>query len=226
MSPVLPRAGLPRDTLISQFANSPTIVQLINDMDAYVNPSADIDAFYAFVWDVSTAQGFGLDIWGKIVGVSRDLTIPGDLTYLGYQEAASWQPFGQAPLYSGVLPTQTYTLADDAYRTLIFVKALTNISDCTSPNLNRMLQTMFAGRGRCYVSDTGSMEMRFVFEFSLEPFELAIMTQSGAIPRPAGVMVNIFQADLPTTFGFNEGDGQPFGQGVFFTSSGLIHAGS
>lgn len=225
MSTALQRTGLPRDTLISQFANSPTIVQLINDMDAYVNPSADVDAFYGFVWDVSTAQGFGLDIWGKIVGVSRDLTIPGDLTYLGYQEATSWQPFGHAPLYSGVLPTQTYTLSDDAYRTLIFVKALTNISDCTSPNLNRMLQTMFAERGRCYVSDTGSMEMRFVFEFALEPFELAIMTQSGVMPNPAGVLVNILQTDLPTTFGFSEGDGQPFGYGVFFNSSGLTYAG-
>lgn len=226
MSEVTPNAGLVRGTMISQYGNSPTLLALLNSFDDSVDPSRDLDAFYSYVWDVLTAQGFGLDIWGKIVGVGRELTIPGDLTFLGYQEAVDWQPFGQAPLYPGDQPTETYVLADDAYRTLILVKALTNISDCTSQTLNRMLQTMFAGRGRCYVTDTGSMEMRFVFEFELEPFEIAIMTKSGVVPRPAGVLVNVFQADIPTTFGFHEGAAQPFGSGVFFTSSGLIYAGS
>ncbi|MNT78140.1 hypothetical protein D3C72_2173480 [compost metagenome] len=69
------------------------------------------------------------------------------------------------------------------------------------------------------------MEFRYVFEFSLEPYEVAIRTQSGAIPRPAAVLANVLQVDLPSTFGFSEGLMQPFGSGVFFTSSGLINAG-
>lgn len=224
MTDVIPRPGLVARTIISQYANSPTLVQLINNMDEYINPEADFDSFYDFVWNVETAKGFGLDIWGRIVGIDRMLTIPGDESYLGYAEAISWQPFNQAPFYTGVQSTQTYRLADDAYRKLILVKALANISDCTSPSLNQLLSNLFEGRGRCYVSDTGKMEFRYVFEFSLEPFEIAIMTQSGAIPKPAAVLANVLQVDLPTTFGFNEALMQPFGSGVFFTSSGLIHA--
>ncbi|MDX3986178.1 MAG: DUF2612 domain-containing protein [Achromobacter sp.] len=218
-------------TVISQYANSPTLRQLIRNMDEYINPDADFDAFYDYVWNVETAQGFGLDIWGRIVGVGRMLTIPGAGTYLGYQEAytvptaaTGAQPFGQAPMYVGTTSSQTYRLADDAYRKLILVKALANISDCTSPSLNRLLSNLFAGRGRCYVSDTGQMEFRYVFEFALEPYEIAILTQSGAIPKPAAVLANVLQVDLPTTFGFNEALMQPFGSGVFFTSSGLINA--
>lgn len=211
-------------TVISQYANSPTLRQLIRNMDEYINPDTDFDAFYDFVWNVETAQGFGLDIWGRIVDIGRMLTIPGDATYLGYEEAASWQPFNQAPFYAGIQQTQTYRLADDAYRKLILVKALANISDCTSPSLNRLLSNLFAGRGRCYVSDTGNMEFRYVFEFALEPYEIAILTQSGAIPKPAAVLANVLQVDLPTTFGFNEALMQPFGSGAFFTSSGLINA--
>lgn len=228
---VQPKPGLVARTIISQYANSPTLVQLANNMDDYINPDTDFDAFYSFVWNVETAQGFGLDIWGRIVGVGRMLTIPGAGTYLGYQEAytaptaaTGAQPFGQAPMYVGTSSTQTYRLADDAYRKLILVKALSNISDCTSPSLNRLLSNLFAGRGRCYVSDTGKMEFRYVFEFALEPYEIAILTQSGAIPKPAAVLVNVLQVDIPTTFGFNEAVMQPFGSGVFFTSSGLIHA--
>lgn len=228
---VKPKPGLVARTIISQYANSPTLVQLANNMDEYINPDTDFDAFYDYVWNVETAQGFGLDIWGRIVGVGRMLTIPGAGTYLGYQEAytaptaaTGAQPFGQAPMYVGTSSTQTYRLADDAYRKLILVKALANISDGTSPSLNRLLSNLFAGRGRCYVSDTGKMEFRYVFEFALEPYEIAILTQSGAIPKPAAVLANVLQVDLPTTFGFNEALMQPFGSGVFFTSSGLINA--
>jgi len=212
-------------TIISQYANSPTLVQLINSMDEYINPDADFDAFYDFVWNVETAQGFGLGVWGTIVDIGRMLTIPGDVMYLGYSEALDWQPFNQAPFFTGVQATQTYRLVDDAYRKLILVKALANISDCTSPSLNRLLSNLFEGRGRCYVSDTGNMEFRYVFEFALEPYEIAILTQSGAIPKPAAVLANVLQVDLPTTFGFNEGLMQPFGSEVFFTSSGLIYVG-
>lgn len=221
---VQPKPGLVARTIISQYANSPTLVQLINNMDEYINPDADFDAFYSFVWNVETAQGFGLDIWGRIVDIGRMLTVPGDVSYLGYEEAISWQPFNQAPFFAGEQATQTYRLADDAYRRLILVKALANISDCTSPSLNRLLSNLFEGRGRCYVSDAGNMEFRYMFEFALEPFEIAILTQSGAIPKPAAVLANVLQVDRSTTFGFHEGLMQPFGSGVFFTSSGLINA--
>ncbi|WP_050450482.1 DUF2612 domain-containing protein [Bordetella bronchiseptica] len=223
---VTPKPGMVARSLISQYANSPTLVQLLNNMDEYINPDADFDAFYGFVWNVETAQGFGLDILGRIVGVGRRLTIPGEETYLGYVEAytsptasSGPQPFGQAPFWVGEQSTQTYTLSDDAYRTLILVKALANISDCTAPSFNRLLQNLFAGRGRCYVSDLGGMRMRFTFEFFLLPFEMAILTQSNAIPRPAAVGVSIAEIPTPNVFGFMEaGNGMaPFGQGTFFT---------
>jgi hypothetical protein len=214
-------------TILAQFANSPTIVQLITNFNQYIDPQADLDAFYSMVWDVDTAQGFGLDYWGKIVGVSRQLTIPGGATYLGFDEAftaptaaSGPQPWGQAPFFSGKLDTATFTLSDDAYRTLILVKALSNISNCTARSLNQLLQNLFAGRGRCYVGDLGNMQMSFVFEFYLQPFELAIMTQSGAIPRPAAVGTYLIQAPVPNVFGFAEAgtaSAAPFGQGTFFT---------
>ncbi|MEX3614587.1 MAG: DUF2612 domain-containing protein [Burkholderia gladioli] len=161
-------------TIVSQYSTSPTLTRLVRDMNEYIDPQADLDNFLKFVWDVQTAKGFGLDYWGKIVNVSRDLTIPGAVTFFGFSEAVAKsddapQPFGQASFYTGKLDTQTYRLDDDAYRTLILAKALTNISACTAPSLNRLLQNLFARRGRCYVSDLGNMRMRFTFEFYLKP---------------------------------------------------------
>jgi hypothetical protein len=191
-------------TIISQYANSATIVQLIQSMNEYIDPSANIDAFYNLVWNVNTAQGYGLDVWGRIVGVARGLNVPANTPNPGM--------FAFTP--------GTYALTDDQFRTVILVKALANITDCTARSLNQLLTNLFAGRGRCYVRDLGNMAMVFDFEFFLQPFEYVVITQSGAVPRPAGVQSSVFQVDVPHTFGFAEGlQFQPFDQGTFYVAS-------
>jgi len=205
------------ETVISQYANSPTIVQLVRGMSAYIDPRADLDAFFNVVWNVDTAKGFGLDIWGRIVGVSRNIQyFGGDGLWFGFKEGQG-QPFGQAPFRYGFSDfIQNITLTDEDYRTLIMVKAMANISDCSAPSLNRLLQNLFAARGRCYVQDTGGMTMAYVFEFQLTQIEQVIL-DSGAFPRPAGVGTasnNVVPTDI---FGFLGSGLQPFGGGTFFS---------
>ena len=213
-------------TIISQYGNSPTILQLVQNMNAYLDPRADFDAFFDYVWNVDTAQGFGLDIWGRIVNIRRELQIPNAPVYFGFKDALPGSyPFDEAPFYDGTPPaTQTYKLADDAYRKLILTKALANIASSNAPSLNQLLQNMFADRGRCYVNDLGGMQFRYTFEFDLTPQEYAIVTQSGVLPRPAGVNAILFQSALPL-FGFSEAglSAAPFGQGVFIPQ-GAINA--
>jgi hypothetical protein len=178
------------------------------------------------VWNVDTAQGFGLDIWGRIVNIRRELQIPNAPVYFGFKDALPGSyPFDEAPFYDGTPPaTQTYKLADDAYRKLILTKALANIASSNAPSLNQLLQNMFADRGRCYVNDLGGMQFRYTFEFDLTLQEYAIVTQSGVLPRPAGVNAILFQSALPL-FGFSEAglSAAPFGQGVFIPQ-GAINA--
>lgn len=213
-------------TILSQYANAATIVQLVHNLNDYIDPSADIDAFYANIWNIDTAVGKGLDIWGKIVGLEngRLLKIPNAEIDLGFREAgnASAAPFGSGVFFNGAAATQNYYLGDSAFRTLILVKALANITDCSIASYNKLLQLLFAGRGRCYVNDLGFMQMRFTFEFYLEPFEMAIITQSGVLPRPTGVLASVVQIPVPNIFGFHEAgiaSAAPFGQGTFFTGA-------
>lgn len=87
--------------------------------------------------------------------------------------------------------------------------------------MNRLLQNLFAGRGRCYVNDLGNMRMRYTFEFYLQPWEEAIVTQSGALPRPTGVLASLIQVPVPNVFGFSEAGASaaPFDQGVFYSEA-------
>lgn len=191
-------------TLLSQFQNSPTLKSLVESMEAYISPTVDIDNFYNLVMNVldegATLNDYGLDVWGRIVGVTRNLNIPADIVNPGgYSFTAG-----------------TYVLDNPSFRTLILIKALANITDCSIPSLNALLSRLFAGRGRCYVVDNADMTMDMVFEFYLRPFEYAIVAASLAVPHPAGVLVNIIQIGANDIFGFEGSSFQPFDQGTFY----------
>lgn len=184
-------------TFLAQYATSPILTGLIQAANAAIDTLADFDAFMLNVWDVYTAQGFGLDIWGRIVNVPRTITIPSTDTYLGFDEALpNAEPFNQAPFYSGPQGGTLYTLSDEAYRVLILTKALANISSFTAQSMNALLNFMFNGqgstRGSCYVLETATpMQIEYVFNFALQSWEAAILEQASLMPRPAGVGVTI-----------------------------------
>jgi hypothetical protein len=139
-------------TIISQFSNSPIICQVLANLNQYLDPDADLEAFYDLIWHLDTAQGYGLDVWGRIVGINRVLTVAiGD--YFGFNEANDEVGFDQAQFYNGQPLTANYTLTDEAYLRLILAKAARNITNDSIPAINQILLNLFPGRGNCYVTD-------------------------------------------------------------------------
>lgn len=184
---------LPWTTIISQYSNSPVLDALILSFNAAIDQTENIDNFYDMIFNIATAQGYGLDVWGRIVGVGRTLQFPGDINQFGFNEANSWTGFGQGGFYSGGGTTTNFMLSDPDFRTLIYAKAAGNISDGSIPAINNILMTLFPHRGRCYVVDGLDMTLTYAFEFTLTPVELAIVQLSGVLPNPAGVAINILQ---------------------------------
>jgi hypothetical protein len=188
----------PWATVLSQYANSPTIVQLIINMDQYIDPTANIDAFYDLLWNVNTAQGYGLDVWGRIVGIGRVLEVASG-TYFGYEgpSGASGVGYNQAPFYAGESLTANYALLDGPYLALILAKALFNICNGTIQAINQIMVNLFGANGplavpgNCYCTDGENMTMTYVFGGPLNPVQTAIVYQSGVLPRPAGVAATV-----------------------------------
>lgn len=203
----------PNQTLLAQYANSPTISALVGYSNDWLDPQTNIDDFVSDVWDIKTARGFGLDLWGKIVGVGRVLNVPGNYQFFGFQNSDD-NPFGQEPFYSESA-ANSFSLTDDAYRRLIMAKAMANISAGTCQNINAMLQYLFKDVGPAYVLDMLDMRMRYVFEGDLSAADAAIISNSGVLPRPAGVLIEVITFPA-ATFGFAS-DSYPFGDGVFYS---------
>lgn len=202
-----------------QYQSSPILSQLVDFIYQNYDFQTTIDDFYNKVVNLDTAQGFGLDIWGRIVGVERYLYVQKQETNFGFNTPnKSFAPFDVAPFRNGPSDTTTYRLNDDAYRKLIMVKAMSNICRPNAPTMNQLLQYLFDGQ-RCYVLDLGNMAMRYVFAFYLQPYERAII-ESDVFPRPAGVRMEIVEIPQPNVFGFDEAgtESAPFNQGSFYKS--------
>jgi hypothetical protein len=182
-------------TILSQYANSPRILALIESFSDAINADGLSDLFLSSILDIDTATGYGLDVWGRIVGVKRGLYIPGgaagQLFGWGNDGVGDYTGWGQAPFNSLNQLTTNYDLQDSDYRRLILVKAFSNISDRSIPSINAALMQMFAGQGDVYVADSGNMAAVYTFTFPPTAIDLAILQQSGAFASPSGVLMSI-----------------------------------
>lgn len=184
-------------TVISQYGNSTILTQLISNFFQYIDPTSNLDSFFDNMWNVDSAQGYGLDVWGRIVGVIRTINLPPGGKFFGFEEQSiTVDPFNQSPFFSGQGLTNSFQLPDSSFRTLIFAKALANISNGSIPALNQLLLNLFPGRGNCFVTDGLNMSMTYTFTFALTPTEVAIITQSGVLPKSTGVSATVVQQIL------------------------------
>ncbi len=207
------------ETILTQYSASTKLLSIIDTFNQAISLDDFTDEFITKVWDLTTNETFGLDIWGKIVGIGRYITAPIDSGSFGFSEADNGAsdyplPFNDSPFYAGVQETTSVRLADDAYRTLILCKAFSNISIATIPDINKFLKMLFSGRGRAYCVNYRDMTIGITFEFALAPYEESILTNYDVVPVPSGVQLNISQV-VPPYFGFAD-DAYPFNDGTFF----------
>ena len=180
-------------TVLSQYANSPVTTSLIDYFSQWFDPTANLQSFYSVIWNILSAQGFGLDIWGNILRVSRYIPIPNQ-NYFGFA-GNGWQPFNVAPFFIGGSTTNTFALPDAQYLTLLLAKAFANLARTSIQSLNALAQSVF-GAGAMCVLDLGGMAMAYVFATTPSAVNLAIAESSGVFPHPNGVATTVRTALL------------------------------
>ena len=201
------------ETIQSQYSASPAIKALAESARVRIAPDADIDLFYRMIFDIDTAQGVGLDIWGRILGIGRNLEVEETGDWFGFNRA-DYEPFDQDVFYDGVKLTNLFRLTDNAYRSLLLWKAMANIACADAATLNNLLQGLFPGENIA-VYETGVMAIELYIYFPLEPWQRALLREYGLLARGAGVGFKWVEIPYPV-FGFAEADYDPFDTSPFW----------
>lgn len=188
-------------TVISQYDSDPVTDALVGSFGQAINPDYLFDMFFNYIWGALLAENqfinwgstesYGLDIWGRIVGINRVVTGSAG-NYLGMSNPntgeTSGTPFNFGIFYTlGSQLTTNFILTNQAFLLLILAKAAANITNGSIPALNQLLLNLFPGRGNCYVEDNQNMTLTLVFTFPLQAYEKAIIQNSGVLPIPTGV---------------------------------------
>ena len=166
--------------------------------------------WYKNVFNLDTANDFGLAVWAIILDVPLFFDIaPSDENSPAFGFSENYQNFENGNFIS--TKTTTVNLSTDQKRLILKLRYFKLSSNCTIDNINKFLSHLFK---KAYIIDR--QDMNFVIyiddneisaesKFILENFDL--------IPRPAGVGMKIIYSreDL---FGFGE-NYQNFENGVF-----------
>lgn len=179
------------DTIASQYANSPRLMLIIQELHSAIDPTKNIQDFYRIMWNLDTAQGVGLDIWGRIVGIGRNVPLQNpDEDALGFHTdlpEPQFTPFNDAPFRTDSGGFSAYSLPDNLYRKLIFAKAFANIILATAPNINKLLKILLETPSVYLL--TGIMQAKYQFQSRLSAFDRMVVFQLGLLPEPCGVAV-------------------------------------
>ena len=205
------------ETVQSQYATSKRMRAVIDAFWQAINPKSDIDLLYKKLVNPRTAEGYGLDIWGRIVAIGRSyLAVDDGTPYFGFDPPEGVKnerlnTFGNAPFYKQIYGK--VRLADPMFRTYVFLKALINIGDSSLASLNRAVKLLFPDAD-IQILHTGTMVLRVLILSPLSESDKAALDNLPWLP--AGVGLEMYQVITPT-FGFAGTGLQNFDNGTFAT---------
>ena len=208
-------------TIQSQYSDSPHIKGVIHSYYDFVNPQKDIDLIYDKMINLYTAEGYGLDVWGRIVNIDREyVAIDDQYDYLGFDNRPynmdRIETFNNAPFYKVV--NGKVQLQDDAYRTYILIKAMINISNVSLNNLNYIFSQLFPTTD-IKLLHVNTMILRIVIMGAFSEADKGALYNIEWLP--AGVGLQYYHVITPT-FGFLGSGLESFNNGTFATYE-IIH---
>lgn len=151
------------------------------------------------VFDLRTANMFGLRVWSIILDLPLNFAVP-----LNTSKSFGFGPFNANFNHKGFALTSgnSSAVSEEDARLLLRLRYLQLICYPSIAEINRILATVFADRGGAYAEDSLDMKyVVFVFGFSPGSSLAQLLLQYDVLPRPAGVGVRITVADAKK-FGF------------------------
>ena len=141
------------------------------------------------VFDLQTANDFGLSVWAIILNIPLVVTPdpdPPDKPIWGFGAGNTRVNFNNGNFAS---TSGGFGLTTAQKRLVLRLRYFQLVSRGSVPEINAFLARLF-GPGIVYVADTGDMRARYVFSVPPSSALELVLTSYDLLPRPAGVLVD------------------------------------
>lgn len=175
--------------LLWQYNEASRLQELLQEKQVWytTNQTAFWDDWYRDVFDMRTANMFGLSVWSIILGqpiVFNNVGNPAQIPW-GFNSHVFHTNFNRGNFVS--TSGFTYILSTGVARIALQLRYFQLTSSGTVPETNRMLKYVFGEQGLAYLVDNGDMTQQYVFKFPLSSELEFLFRNADVLPRPAGV---------------------------------------
>lgn len=174
-----------------QYNNALNLQGLLNAKNDWyiINQTEFWENWFTDVFDLRTANDFGLQVWAIILGQSIYSTFAPASNVGKWGFSSNNQNFNNGNF--GSLTGGNRVYSKDVARLLLRLRYFKLTSSGTVPETNRMLKYLFADYGTAYLQDNLNMTQTYIFNFVI-PSEISFMlNNTDVLPRPAGVKSTI-----------------------------------
>lgn len=164
------------------------------------------------VFDLNTANDFGLRVWSEILDIQLFATnqpSPANYPSFGFDSDTN-RNFDNSNF--AVDSNQSFLLSTEQRRIILKLRFFQLVTRCAIPEINRFLSYIF-GRVNIYALDGNDMTMRYVNTERIAPELRRAIVELDLLPRPAGVEIIYVDGSLES-WGFDDGS-QNFDNGNF-----------
>ena len=167
-----------------------SLLSLLNSKQSWYNTNHQQfwEDWIRDVFDLRTANDFGLSVWSVILDLPIFTHSPAPSAPI-FGFGANNRNFGNgnfAGLTSEVIP-----LGTDNWRIALQMRAYQLHTDGSVPHINAFLRYLFGSQGVAYVRDNLDMTIDYVFDFALDPTLAFVLERYEILPTPQGVRDNI-----------------------------------
>lgn len=189
--------------ILWQYNNAPNIQGILQQkQDWYdVNQTEFWNDWYRDVFNLQTANEFGLNIWSIILGQPIYVTqsfVPITPNAWGFGSSRKNFTRGNFRSTSGA----TFPLSLPTARVVLQLRYFQLIGTCTVPSINRCLAWVFKNYGLAYVIDGLNMTQTYHFGFVVSPELAYVFDTFDILPRPTGVKNIRATGSTRKTWGF------------------------
>lgn len=174
--------------LLWQHDNAPALRSLIESKQDWYNINQDSfwESWYRDIFNIDTANDFGLAVWGRILNVGLGLQVDSTIGIPHFGFGIHHRNFNNGNFARASSGDQALTT--EQKRLIIRLRYYQLVSTGTVTDINEAMARIFGDLGQVYVRDPLDMsKITYVFKFEPSSRVRLILDRMNLLPKPSGI---------------------------------------